>query len=85
MTIKRRDMQKPMPAQLGSLRAKQRSHINRRGKLPRTGHRTLLGIAAAICWLEALSKLTPTARYHLYGDLRRLLDELQAEDLNSAA
>ena len=56
-----------------------------RGNLPRAGHRTLLGIAAAICWLEALSKLTPSARHHLYGDLRQLLDELEAEDLDSAA
>ena len=83
MTIKRREMQKPMPAQHG--RVMQRSHIDKRSNLPRAGHRTLLGIAAAICWLEALSKLTPTARHHLYGDLRRLLDELEAEDLNSAA
>jgi hypothetical protein len=78
-------MQSPMPAQHGSLRAMQRSHIDGRGKLPRIGHRTLLGIAAAICWLEALSKLTPSARHHLYEDLRRLLDELEAEDLDSAA
>jgi hypothetical protein len=85
MTTKRREMQKPMPAQLGSLRAMQRSHIDKRGNLRRAGHRTLLGIAAAICWLEALSKLTPSARHHLYGDLRRLLDELEAEDLDSAA
>jgi hypothetical protein len=85
MTAKRREMQKPMPAQLGSLPAMQRSHIHKRGNLSRAGHRTLLGIAAAICWLEALSKLTPSARHHLYGDLRRLLDELEAEDLDSAA
>ena len=82
MTTKRREMQKPMPAQYGSLRAMQRSHLDKRGNLPRVGHRTLLGIAAAICWLEALSKLTPSARHHLYGDLRRLLDELEAEDLD---
>ena len=80
MATKRREMQKSMPAQHGVVRAMQRS-----GKLPMAGHRTLLGIAAAICWLEALSKLTPSARHHLYGDLRRLLDELEAEDLDSAA
>ena len=85
MATKRHEMQKPMPAQHGIVRAMQRSHIAKRGKLPMAGHRTLLGIAAAICWLEALSKLTPTARHHLYGDLRRLLDELEAEDLDSAA
>jgi hypothetical protein len=85
MTTRRRKMQKLMPAPLGGLRAMQRSHIDKRRKLPRAGHRTLLGIAAAICWLEALSKLTPSARHHLYGDLRRLLDELEAKDLDSAA
>jgi hypothetical protein len=85
MTTKRREMQKPMFAQLGSLRAMHRCHIDQRRNLPRAGHRTLLGIAAAICWLEALGKLTPSARHHLYGDLRRLLDELEAQDLDSEA
>jgi hypothetical protein len=78
-------MRKPMPIQHGGLRVMQRSHIDKRGKLPRAGHRTLLGMAAAICWLEALSKLTPSARHHLYRDMRRLLDELEAKDLDSAA
>ena len=83
MTTKRRKMQNPLSARHGGLRAMLRSDM--RGKRPRAGHRTLLGMAAAICWLEALSKLTPSARHHLYGDLRRLLDELEAEDLDSAA
>jgi hypothetical protein len=81
MATKRREMRNPMPVQLGRLRAMQRSHIDGCGKLPSIGHRTLLGIAAALCWLE----LTPLARSHLYGDLRRLLDELETEDLGSAA
>jgi hypothetical protein len=67
----------------GSLGAKTRSHITWHGNLPRIGHRTLLGIAAAICWLE--DELTPPARRQLYGDMRRQLDELEAEDRVEAA